>query len=897
MKNFKNIKRLKMKLAAIVVLVAILTLEFSPLSVKATAPNLQYSSKSFEYIGTDKLSGRNIWYSVAKLGGNIAYCIDYSCPAPSGIMSYKKDMSDQALTVMLNGYPNSSPAEMGLDTEEEAYLATQWAMWELMQRTGESTKHGRDFFVENVNPKSGKEALVQKTMAVAQRLVQTAINDPYSSHPVFNVDDKGAKLTTIGDDALIGPYVFTVSGLYKESYLKSMTASLVNAPASARITDVNGNDKTTVANGDSVYIRMSTKEDSTKFQLHCSVDIDRKFGRIYGQSGEVQDYVWVESVPETLAGDIPITWNKVNTAGEIKIIKKDQEGLPIKGVRFALYKADGVTVVLDNEKCVTDKNGTLKFTNIPEGEYILKEVSAPEGYVIKEHTKNVTVKRGQTSEVEVINERIKGKLVVTKIDDLNRPIKDVTFEIYNSSKVAIDRIVTDENGKASYDLEYGDYYFREIAAPEGYTIDSTLYHLNVNEEARTFYKTVINEVHKGTIIITKVDEKNNPIQGVEFDILDENKNYVNHLTTSRSGKCGLQNLPLGKYYYKETKVPEGYIIDTEPHDFILGENEQVLEKTVVNFTETVTGHLIVNKYDNNGVKIAGVKFNIIDINGNVVDEITTGPDGKAQSKELPLGEYTFVETYAPENLIMDVEPHGFILTESVKEVVKTVVNDVRNGKLTIIKVDENSAPLAGVKFNILDEAKNVIDTMVTDENGKAISNVEIEKGKTYYYQEVEAPEGIVIDNKQYPFSVETNGENVVKNIVNNFVKGKLQITKLVEGKNTPLAGVKFEILDSEKNVIDTVVTDENGFAESKALLYGKYYFREVECPDGYIMDSKENEFEIIKDGDVITAIVYNKEETLPKTGGLLGDNMMIILLVTLVSVSGYGVMRLLSEKK
>ena len=244
---------------------------------------------------------------------------------------------------------------------------------------------------------------------------------------------------------------------------------------------------------------------------------------------------------------------------------------------------------------------------------------------------------------------------------------------------------------------------------------------------------------------------------------------------------------------------------------------------------------------------------------------------------------------------MDEAEHEFILTENNQVVQKTVVNDLQEGKLKIIKVDENSEPLAGVKFEIYDEDMNFICDMTTNEEGIAES-CELEKG-TYYYKEVEAPEGIVIDEEAHKFTIEYDGQNVVENVVNNFVKGKLQITKLVDGTNTPLKDVKFAILDSERNVIEEIITDENGIATSSNLPYGTYYFKEIEAPDGYIMDGQEHEFSIVENNDLIEAVVYNHKAELPKTGGLLSDNMMIVLAVSAISIVGYIIARAISSKK
>lgn len=187
-----------------------------------------------------------------------------------------------------------------------------------------------------------------------------------------------------------------------------------------------------------------------------------------------------------------------------------------------------------------------------------------------------------------------------------------------------------------------------------------------------------------------------------------------------------------------------------------------------------------------------------------------------------------------------------------------------------------------------------IDEMTTNEEGIAESG-ELEKG-TYYYKETKAPEGIKMDSTPHKFTIENDGQNVVENVINYYIKGDLRIYKLVDGTQTPLAGAKFEITNDAGDVIDTIVSDENGVAQSKKLPYGTYYFTEVEAPKGYIKDNNTYMFKV-ENEETIETVVYNVKQELPKTGGFLSDDMMIILAVAMVGIIGYASMRVLSVNK
>ena len=333
-------------------------------------------------------------------------------------------------------------------------------------------------------------------------------------------------------------------------------------------------------------------------------------------------------------------------------------------------------------------------------------------------------------------------------------------------------------------------------------------------------------------------------------------------------------------------------MDTQEHEFSLTENNEVISKTVIN--ELKSGTLKITKYDSNNKSLANVKFEITDESGKVVDTITTDANGLASSKKLVVGKYYYQEIEAPENVVMDTNKYEFVLESENQVIEKTVINEIKTGKLKIIKVDENNKPLAGVMFNIYDLNKNLVDTIVTDENGVAESK-ELEKGK-YYYQEIKAPEGIIVDNTMYEFEIVEDGQNVIKNMINYYIKGELKVYKLEENTNKPLANAKFNIYDNNNNLVDTIVTDIDGIAISKKLIYGSYYYKEVEAPEGYILDTTVYEFKI-KQQRQESAVVYNKKIEIPVTGGILSMDAQIIILVSTISIFGYLVIILLRRKE
>ena len=842
-----NIKRLKLKIASIIMLVVMLTLEFSPFAIKATAQSLQFYSAGSVSVGWDSYNNKSVFYGYSTLGGNIAYCMDYTCALPSGKMSFSRYLSDQGLAVLLHGYPNISASALGVNNNEEAYMATQMAFWEVLNRTGESHKSGRVFRVENVTPKSGMEGFYKRTTAAAAKLVAMAENSPVTDNPTLVVNTQSATSKTLGTDTLIGPYYMSVNGM-TASTLRSISASLDGAPSSAKITDANGNDKNSFASGDAVYVKIASNEDTTSFKVNFHADFDRKVGLIYATNGNVQDYAIIDTIPNS--SDVPITinWEKITYNGEIELVKVDQDDQPVSGAEFNLVNSQGT--VLATRK--TGSDGKINFYNVPAGDYTLVEVSAPEGYTIKNKSTNVTVKSAQKTPVKVVNERITGKLVITKIDDSSKPLKGATFEIYNENGTPITKVTTDAQGKATVNVEYGKYYFKEISAPAGYTIDDTVYKFSVTEENRTFYKTVVDEVYKGSLVIVKKDDNNKPIENVKFNILNEKGEVVITITTNAKGVAGVKDLIYGTYYYQEVSAPDYVEMDTNKYEFKITENNQEITKEIVN--KTIKGKIEITKVDNKSNKIANVKFNILDSKGNIVDTIITNKDGIATSKDLPMGDYYYQEVEVPNGYVMDTAKYPFKISDNTT-IKKTVVNKVATGKLKVVKFDNAGEKIEGVKFNILDEKGNVVETITTNKDGIATSTA-LTLG-TYYYQEIEAPSNVKVDNNKYIFVLTEDGQTITKNIVNFLQEGKLKVIK-VDENNKPLAGVKFNILNENKEVIDTIVTDKKGVAESKDLEKGKYYFQEIEAPEGIVVDNTMYEFTIEYDGQVVVKNIVNR---------------------------------------
>ena len=581
--------------------------------------------------------------------------------------------------------------------------------------------------------------------------------------------------------------------------------------------------------------------------------------------------------------------NKV-IEGKLKIIKVDENDEPLQGIKFNIY--DENKNVIDT--IVTDENGVAVSKEIEKGKYFYQEIEAPEGIIVDNTMYPFEVQYdGQNVIANMINYYAKGQLKIVKYDSNNKVLSGVKFEIADKDGNVVDTITTDENGRAiSKKLMLGTYTYKEVEAPSNVVMDTTAHEFVLNENNQVITKEVVNKVKEGKLKIIKVDENDEPLQGVKFNIYDENKKLVDTIVTDENGVAESKDLEKGKYFYQEIEAPEGIVVDNTMYPFEIVEDGQNVIENMVNYY--AKGQLEITKYTNKGSVLGGVMFRIYDENGKVIEVITTDSKGVATSSKLPLGKYYYQEISTAENCVIDTNKYEFVLTENNQVVKKTVVNKVKEATLKIIKVDENEVPLQGVTFNIYDENMKLVDTIVTDENGVAESK-ELEKG-SYFYQETKAPQGIKVDDTIYPFEIVEDGQNVIKNMINYYVRGSLKIYKVAEDTNKPLANAEFTIYDEDRNAVATVITNQDGVASVDNLVYGTYYYKETKAPNGYKLNNTEYQLNIEDESEVV-CVVYNVKDELPKTGSGVSTDIQIILLVAFISLIGYVAMNTLRKKE
>ncbi|KLA01465.1 hypothetical protein B4147_1132 [Bacillus wiedmannii] len=464
-------------------------------------------------------------------------------------------------------------------------------------------------------------------------------------------------------------------------------------------------------------------------------------------------------------------WNKpAAEKGNLQIKKVDEndESIVLKDAKFDVIDKDNNVVAT----VTTDEKGIAEVKDLTLGDYFVKEISAPEGYIKVDTPVKVTI--DSTNVIELVMKNTKkvenGQFKLLKKDnESGQLLPGAKFDVIDKDGKVVETIITDSKGEAlSKQLPVGTYALKEVEAPKGYELTSSLVHVDVAAN-KTVTVDVLNkkivEKATGQFEIVKVDAENKAkvLSDAEFEVYKDGKK-VETLRTDKTGKVTSKKLEPGTYTLKETKAPQGYTLLKEEIEVVVEANK-VVQVQVENAKEL--GSLQVIKKDaESGKVLEGAEFRLKNENGQLVGEAkTTNKAGVVQFENLVPGKYTLEETKAPEGykaVEVTVEVNVVANEVAKREVLNEKVKEEITGQLEITKVDANDTgkTLAGAVFEIWKDGTK-IDTLTTNKNGKAISK-KLEPGD-YILKEVHAPEGYKLSDKEIKFKI-SNEKVEVKNL-------------------------------------------------------------------------------------------------------------------------------------
>ena len=558
--------------------------------------------------------------------------------------------------------------------------------------------------------------------------------------------------------------------------------------------------------------------------------------------------------------------------GNIAIIKHTDDGetkieTPEKGAEFEVYlKSSGNYDAAEEDErdtLVCDENGFAQSKDMPYGVYTVHQTKGWEGRELMSDFDVFISKDGQTYRYLINNANFESFIKVVKKDaetGKTIPYAGAGFQIYDPSgnkvtmtftypaPTTIDTFYTDADGQlvTPEKLEYGKgYSLVEVQAPYGYVLDSTPVSFDVTEE---------NATQEGTIKLVKVEKPNMAQKGT--------------ISVEKTGEV---------FFGVNVSGEEGKDVIYQPVYKIKGLTGATYEITADEDVVTPDGTLRYHK-------------------GDVVDTITTDEDGTAKSKELYLGKYTVTETKAPEGMVINKDGHQVELTYAgqdvaVTETTTSFYNERQKVKISLEKVLEQDETfgigkndeLKNISFGLyakedivsesgtVIQADGLIEIIGLTEDGTATAATDLPFG-SYYIKEMATDEHYILNDEQYAFTFDYAGQdtetveikvNEGKPIENKLIYGSVS-GKKVDENGEVLAGAVIGIFKADEteftaeHAFMTVKSGENGSFAFKKVPYGNWVVKEIEAPEGFVLDETAHAVTIDKDEQVIEVEITNE---------------------------------------
>lgn len=488
--------------------------------------------------------------------------------------------------------------------------------------------------------------------------------------------------------------------------------------------------------------------------------------------------------------------------GKLVIEKRDAEtNNLLPGAEFRVTTAAGCevgqngvigdTTLTSNGIFTTGADGKITISNLRPGNYIITEIKAPDGYLIDDPTRNVTVTSGDTQTI-VFKDTKPGGLIIEKRDSVTKePLAGATFKVTTSDGrfVAQDGgatstnglYTTDANGQIHIvDLDPDTYVVTEVTAPDGYLMDAPSQTVKIEKndtQTLTFYDTPL-----GGLTIVKVDsESGKRLEGAKIEVAKLNGEIVGTYVTDKLGVIQLPDLDDGWYQLTEIKAPKGYLLDSTPQKVEVKKGET---KTF-EFENTASASMLIHKIDSVTKKgIQGVKFVVYDSSMTPIGEYESDDQGYVHlNKTLEDGKYYVREIVAAEGYILDNKVKSFTVLAGDTTMIEWE-NTSELGQIQVIKTSEGyssvnglpaGTPLSGAIFAVYDKQNNVVDKFQTNENGIG-SSKKLPLG-IYTVKEVQAPANYGLNPTVFTADIEFAGQVVKLNVTDPVITAGVSIKK------------------------------------------------------------------------------------------------------------------------
>lgn len=695
----------------------------------------------------------------------------------------------------------------------------------------------------------------------------------------------------------------------------------------------------------------------------------------------------------TGSGNINLGMTNKRITGIATIIKHDSETgenaqgeASLNGAVYGLYAHDdilnpangNIEYYAGEEVNRVSVNGLTTITDLYLGKYYWQEITPPTGYQLNTEKYFIELSQnGNNPTVEIntvaTDEVIKGSIeIIKKLDDTNNSVgNNFTFDITNKDGKVVDTVTTDEIGYTkTKELPYGIYTVSERAS-DGFELLKP-FEVIINENNKTYSYEITNIAEKGKFgfykkgeqfthilpTLNEFGELSSPefteqyLAGAEIEIYANEDIYVGEnlyyskdelvdTLTSDLDIVYSKDLPVGEYYYIETKSPLGYVPNNDKHIIEIEVNE-ISEDTLINNLPTYninfTKKLEKNSALNNAEAYKDVVFglyareDIYNYRGDVtigydslIDTLYVDENGDLiNPPTLPVGTYYLQELATNEAYILDTNQYDFSIEHSNKETVEIninngeeIINELKEFNFQVNKVDSvTKDPIISKDFEFtayLDENLEQPLMSVNADQETGTANFTLNYG-TYYIKETKAPSGYNLSNEVIKVEINDvgvfiNDELQSKNDIysfeyaNELKEFNLQVNKVDSVTKKPVISKDFEFtayLDDslQQKLISVNANQESGTANF-TLNYGTYYIKETNAPTGYLLSNEVIKVEINDDGvfindklqsqnDIYSFVYFNSpliDDKIPPTGD--NSNIWGYLFLSLISLFGF----------
>ncbi len=562
-----------------------------------------------------------------------------------------------------------------------------------------------------------------------------------------------------------------------------------------------------------------------------------------------------------------------NTPIEVEISKRDAEGNELEGASLELSDSEGNLI----DKWVSDGTNHL-VSKLAAGTYTLKETAAPEGYTI---ATNITFTVDEENVVTVNGKEITAvsdddiplivmydsatKVAVSKQDMYGNELEGAKVEVIDSKGAVVEKWTSTKEQHIVTNLPVGTYTLRETAAPKGYHITTDIVFSIDNKNNVTVNGTKVTATSDDDIPLLvlkdeatkvtfkKVDDEGNNLAGAKLRIVDSNGKVVKEWTSTAQPMVLTATLDEDlEYTVEELEAPKGYCLSGKFSFKVktLAELQGKTQEVTITDKPTIVE---VSKVSLTGEKeIAGAKMQIIDEDGNIVDEWTSTNVAHVLRAKLEAGKKYFVHEVTP--------PKGYIFADDVAFTVsldgktdKVKMND-DDTKVSFSKRDAYGNELKGAHLQILDangkvvvladKDNNHITEWVSDGTNHVVRNL---PAGTYTLRETAAPNGYTIATA-IKFTIDEHNivsvDGVkVKAVSDDDIPLIIMVdeaTKVhfhkVDDEGNNLAGATLRIVDNKGNIVKEWISEEKPLELTAALTAGlEYTLEEVRQPAGYVL--------------------------------------------------------------